>query len=202
MDPNPRARAAYRRHRRPGPAVAARPLPPARHSATGWTTRDDAADALGIPRSVAAFHLDKLAEAGVVDVALRAHRWPHRTRRGRPSKLYRPAQDEIAASVPDRRYDLAGSLLADCRRRSRRTRAHRSRDCLRVIARTAGGCSASRPPSPASRATNRDDRRAAIIAVLERHGYQPVHRRATTRSPSPTARSTASPNNNASSSAE
>ena len=34
--------------------------------ADGWVTRDDAASALGIPRSVAAFHLDKLADAGVV----------------------------------------------------------------------------------------------------------------------------------------
>src|SRR5215212_5542265 len=36
--------------------------------APGWATRDDAAAALGIPRSVAAFHLDKLADAGVVEV--------------------------------------------------------------------------------------------------------------------------------------
>jgi DNA-binding transcriptional ArsR family regulator len=35
----------------------------------GWTTRDEAAEALGIARSVAAFHLDKLAEAGVAEQA-------------------------------------------------------------------------------------------------------------------------------------
>src|SRR5262245_19920375 len=77
-----------------------------------WTSRDDAAAALGVPRSVAAFHLDKLAEAGVVEV--RFERTTGRTGpgAGRPSKLYRAAGEEVSASVPDRHYDLAGSLLA------------------------------------------------------------------------------------------
>lgn len=80
--------------------------------AAGWTTRDDAAVALGIPRSVAAFHLDKLADVGVVEV--RFERVGGRTGpgAGRPSKLYRPAGDEVVASIPDRHYDLAASLLA------------------------------------------------------------------------------------------
>ena len=71
---------------------------------------------------MAAFHLDKLADAGVVEV--RFERTSGRTGpgAGRPSKLYRRADDEVAASVPDRRYDLAGSLLAD---RHRRVGAHR-----------------------------------------------------------------------------
>src|SRR5829696_2527621 len=33
-----------------------------------WVSRDEAADAVGVPRSVAAFHLDKLAEADLVQV--------------------------------------------------------------------------------------------------------------------------------------
>ena len=105
--------------------------------APGWTTRDDAAVALGIPRSVAAFHLDKLADAGVVEV--RFERVGGRTGpgAGRPSKLYRPAQSEVVASVPDRHYDLAGSLLASAIAESASTGAP-VRDCLRVAARTSG----------------------------------------------------------------
>ena len=105
--------------------------------APGWTTRDDAAVALGIPRSVAAFHLDKLADAGVVEV--RFERVGGRTGpgAGRPSKLYRPAQSEVVASVPDRHYDLAGSLLASAIAESANTGAP-VRDCLRVAARTSG----------------------------------------------------------------
>src|SRR6476646_3270234 len=70
----------------------------------GWTTRDDAAEAIGVPRSVAAFHLDKLADAGVVEV--RFERTSGRTGpgAGRPSKLYRPSQDELSASIPERHY--------------------------------------------------------------------------------------------------
>ena len=33
--------------------------------------------------------------------------------RGRPAKLYRRAADEVSVSLPDRRYDLAGAVLAD-----------------------------------------------------------------------------------------
>ena len=141
-------------------------------AASGWTTRDTAAAALGIPRSVAAFHLDKLADAGVVQV--RFERVGGRTGpgAGRPSKLYRPAQDEIVASVPDRQYDLAGSLLASAVAESATTGAP-VRHCLRVAARTAGH-QVGEGVRVAGEMAARDDHRAEIIAVLERHGYQPV----------------------------
>src|SRR4051795_9897548 len=78
-----------------------------------WIGRDDAADAVGVPRSVAAFHLDKLVEAGLVDT--RFERPPGRSGpgAGRPAKKYRRAEQDVAVSLPDRRYDLAGTLLAD-----------------------------------------------------------------------------------------
>jgi predicted ArsR family transcriptional regulator len=76
-------------------------------------SRDGAAEALGIPRSVAAFHLEKLAELGLLDVEYR--RPPGRTGpgAGRPAKLYRRADTEIVISVPDRQYDTAALLLAE-----------------------------------------------------------------------------------------
>ncbi len=79
----------------------------------GWFGRDAAADATGVARSVAAFHLDKLAEAGLVDV--RFERPPGRSGpgAGRPAKQYRRSRREVSVSLPDRRYDLAGALLAD-----------------------------------------------------------------------------------------
>jgi predicted ArsR family transcriptional regulator len=75
-------------------------------------SRDDAAITLGIPRSVAAFHLEKLAGLGLLEIEYR--RPPGRTGpgAGRPSKLYRRARIEIAISVPERHYDLAAFLLA------------------------------------------------------------------------------------------
>jgi predicted ArsR family transcriptional regulator len=140
--------------------------------ADGWTTRDDAATALGIPRSVAAFHLDKLADAGVAEV--RFERVGGRTGpgAGRPSKLYRPAHDEVVASVPDRHYDLAGSLLASAVADSTNT-GRPVRDCLRVVAHTSGRQIGEEERVAAETATE-DDRRNDVIAVLQRHGYEPV----------------------------
>ncbi len=78
----------------------------------GWVTRDEASEALAVPRSVAAFHLDKLSEAGLVDTTFERTTGRTGPGAGRPAKLYRRADVEVSASVPERRYDLAGSLLA------------------------------------------------------------------------------------------
>src|SRR5262245_13261040 len=100
---------------------------------TVWTTRDDAAAALGVARSVAAFHLDKLVEAGLVEVACGRTSGRQGPGAGRPSKLYRLADDELAASIPERHYDLAGSLLASAIAESTRTGAP-VRECLQTAA--------------------------------------------------------------------
>ncbi|WP_421119645.1 helix-turn-helix transcriptional regulator [Aquihabitans daechungensis] len=78
-----------------------------------WVSRDEAAAALGVARSVAAFHLDKLADAGVVEVSFERTTGRTGPGAGRTAKLYRLADDELSASVPERRYDLAAQLLAD-----------------------------------------------------------------------------------------
>lgn len=75
-------------------------------------SRDAAAAALELPRSTAAFHLDRLAAEGLV--AVEYQRLTGRTGpgAGRPAKLYRRSSDEVAVSVPERHYELAGHLLA------------------------------------------------------------------------------------------
>ena len=75
-------------------------------------SREAAAGALGIPRSVAAFHLDKLAEVGLLEVEYRRPPGRGGPGAGRPAKLYRRTDREIVFSMPERRYDVAGSLLA------------------------------------------------------------------------------------------
>lgn len=74
--------------------------------------RDEAADALGIPRTTAAFHLERLAEAGLLSVS-----YARRTGRtgpgaGRPAKLYTATDAELAITIPERHYELAGDVLA------------------------------------------------------------------------------------------
>jgi len=82
-------------------------------------SRDEAAEAIGISRKLAAFHLDKLAAAGGTTKAYL--RPPGRTGpgAGRPAKLYRRAPEELTVSVPPRRYDLAAEVLADAIERGR-----------------------------------------------------------------------------------
>lgn len=74
--------------------------------------RDDAAAALGIPRSTASFQLDRMVQDGLLTVEFRKLGGRAGPGSGRPSKLYRTAQPEVGASVPDRNYDLAGELMA------------------------------------------------------------------------------------------
>jgi predicted ArsR family transcriptional regulator len=73
--------------------------------------RDDAAGALGLARSTASFHLDRLVQDGLLAVEFRKLGGREGPGSGRPAKLYRAAVPEVAASVPDRNYDLAAELL-------------------------------------------------------------------------------------------
>ena len=75
-------------------------------------SRDEAAAAAEVPRSTAAFHLDRLVEAGLLEVEHRRLSGRSGPGAGRPTKLYRAAHREVIASVPERHYELAGELLA------------------------------------------------------------------------------------------
>ncbi|MDQ3974869.1 MAG: helix-turn-helix domain-containing protein, partial [Actinomycetota bacterium] len=79
----------------------------------GAVSRDEAAEALGISRSLAGYHLDKLMEAGLLDA--RFARRGDRTGpgAGRPAKLYQRSALELGVSVPSRSYRLAADLLAE-----------------------------------------------------------------------------------------
>jgi predicted ArsR family transcriptional regulator len=81
-------------------------------SASDPVSRDQAAEALGVARSVAAFHLDKLAAAGLLDVEYRRPPGRGGPGAGRPAKLYRIAGRDVAFSVPERHYEVAAGLLA------------------------------------------------------------------------------------------
>src|SRR3954470_16671677 len=74
--------------------------------------RDTAAEALGVTRRIAALHLDRLAEQGLLEYEFRRPPGRGGPAAGRPAKLYRRAGGEVAVSVPERHYDLVGALLA------------------------------------------------------------------------------------------
>jgi len=75
-------------------------------------SRDQAAQELGISRELAAFHLDKLVDIGLLDVEFRRLTGRQGPGAGRPAKLYRPSGRQVELSFPNRRYDLAAHLLA------------------------------------------------------------------------------------------
>ncbi|MGV9245561.1 helix-turn-helix transcriptional regulator [Streptomyces sp. NPDC003710] len=74
-------------------------------------TRDEAAASVGISRKLAAFHLDKLVDAGL----LRArYETPDGIRKvGRQPKVYEATDAQITVSIPDRRHELLADLLLD-----------------------------------------------------------------------------------------
>ncbi len=74
--------------------------------------RDEAAELAGIPRSTAAFHLDRLAEAGLLTVTFERPTGRSGPGAGRPAKRYRATAAEVAGSVPERHYELVGDVLA------------------------------------------------------------------------------------------
>lgn len=79
----------------------------------GAVSREAAAEGTGIPVHTVKFHLDKLVEAGLLEVEF--HKLTGRTGpgSGRPSKHYRRSSGEFSVEVPPRRYELLTRVLTD-----------------------------------------------------------------------------------------
>jgi predicted ArsR family transcriptional regulator len=139
-------------------------------SATEPVGRDEAAAALGVTRSVAAFHLDKLADAGVLVVEYR--RPPGRTGpgAGRPAKLYRTVQGEVSFSVPERHYEVVAAVLARAVSEAEAESipvAEAVRRSARALGRAMGAHLAE------SGGTTWKNVFEHVAAVLDQYGYQP-----------------------------
>jgi predicted ArsR family transcriptional regulator len=74
--------------------------------------RDDAAATLAISRELAAFHLDRLVGAGLLATEYRRRSGRSGPGAGRPAKLYRRSNREVALALPPRHYLLAADLMA------------------------------------------------------------------------------------------
>jgi predicted ArsR family transcriptional regulator len=74
-------------------------------------SREEAAETVGISRKLAAFHLDKLVEVGL----LRARYEPVGGIRkvGRTPKVYEPTDTDVHISIPAREHDLLADILID-----------------------------------------------------------------------------------------
>src|SRR5688572_18895947 len=92
---------------------------PARRRLYDWVVaqgrpvgREEAAKALKITRPLAAFHLDRLAEAGLLETGYRRLTGKVGPGAGRPARVYWRAAREFSVSLPERRYERAAQLFA------------------------------------------------------------------------------------------
>ncbi len=76
-------------------------------------TREDISSALGISIKLAAFHLDKLVDRGVLKAHYARPKAKAGPGAGRSSKFYELSGKELRVSLPSRQYDLAGSILIE-----------------------------------------------------------------------------------------
>lgn len=75
-------------------------------------SRDQAAAGVGVARHIAKFHLDKLVEEELLDTDFKRLSGRRGPGAGRPTKLYKRSPREVSVTLPARRYELAGQLMA------------------------------------------------------------------------------------------
>src|SRR4051812_50170585 len=85
-----------------------------------WVSREQAAEALGLQRGIAAHHLDRLADDGLLEIDYRRLNNRRGPGAGRPAKGYRRAESEGGLSLPPRDYELAGRGVANAAGRTQR----------------------------------------------------------------------------------
>ncbi|MGW7199030.1 helix-turn-helix transcriptional regulator [Streptomyces chryseus] len=76
-------------------------------------SRNEAAEAAGVARTLAAHHLERLTEAGLLDSGSRRLTGRSGPGAGRPAKVYSRSRAEVSVSLPARDYRTAAELLAE-----------------------------------------------------------------------------------------
>ncbi|MDT4906378.1 MAG: hypothetical protein QOH52_4394 [Pseudonocardiales bacterium] len=134
--------------------------------------REQAATSVGVAPHVAKFHLDKLEADGLLDSEY--SRPPGRTGpgAGRPAKRYRRSKRELSISLPERRYDLAGRVMAQAIAAATASGAPIA-DALRDAAVAEGRHLGDRVNAGLGRRRSPAASRRAITGVLADYGYEP-----------------------------
>ena len=133
--------------------------------------RDEAASAAGLGRALAAYHLDRMVEDGLLEVSFARRTGRTGPGAGRPAKLYRRAAREFTVNLPPRDYELAARIFAGAVENEptgqawaalRESAQAFGREIAAEVDRRAGGRSESR-------------RLAVLQEVLSERGYEPFH---------------------------
>ena len=131
-------------------------------------SRDDAAAACDLPRTTAAFHLDRLVDEKLLDVAYQRRTGRTGPGAGRPAKLYRRSEQHVAVSLPPRQYDLAGRLLSGAVEQ-----AERSGQSPRALLDQHAYQLGRQLGEAAHAAAGNDTAHDTALRVLKAHGFQP-----------------------------
>jgi predicted ArsR family transcriptional regulator len=118
--------------------------------------RDEAAAAAGISRSLAAYHLDKLGDAGLLETAYARPPGRRGPGAGRPAKLYRRSEREFVLHTPPRDYALLAEIFLRAEEDDTAARTAVERSALEV-----------------GKELGRTTTAAEVEDVLRRRGYEP-----------------------------
>jgi predicted ArsR family transcriptional regulator len=133
-------------------------------------SRDEAAASAGVSRALAAFHLDRLVEGGLLTAEYRRLSGRTGPGAGRPAKLYRRAPRDVAVALPERRYQVPATLLATA---VEQLAGPGVPDEVRVAAVQAGEAVGRAARGDAGPRPGRRRLRDALQTALAARGYEP-----------------------------
>jgi predicted ArsR family transcriptional regulator len=136
----------------------------------GEVSRDEAARAVGTSHTLAGFHLDRLAEEGLLETSFRRLSGRVGPGAGRPAKLYRRSERQLAVSLPQRSYELAARIM------SAAIAGSGTRNVVTELRKTARLEGQRISADARARAGSRHGRKrlvAGAVAALAANGYEP-----------------------------
>jgi predicted ArsR family transcriptional regulator len=135
-------------------------------------SRDQVARGVGVAYHVVKFHLDRLVTDGLLDADYRRPSGRDGPGAGRPAKVYRRSARQVDITLPERRYELAGHLLAQAVSAAQ----HVGGPGGPARPRAAAGTGRTRGEEARRRAGPRPSHPTVLAAaaeVLEEYGFQP-----------------------------
>ncbi|HEX5495900.1 MAG TPA: transcriptional regulator [Mycobacteriales bacterium] len=140
-----------------------------RHNPVG---RDEAAEAVGISRKLAAFHLDRLSDVGLLAVDYRRLSGRVGPGAGRPAKLYSLSPRRFSVTVPQTGYALAAAIMATAL-----SRPDLNGDGRAAVERVAAEVGERLGSTLRAEHRGGTARRGAVERTLAELGFQPHQRR-------------------------
>jgi predicted ArsR family transcriptional regulator len=126
-------------------------------------TRDEAAAAAGISRPLAAYHLDRLVDDGLLEAGFERRSGRTGPGAGRPAKVYSRSSNQIELNLPARDYAAIAELLA------RAVEGDPTGGARTALHEAAGHLGAEL----GTEASRRGGTVAALVEVLSERGYEP-----------------------------